>query len=163
MKLTKKKISLIVSAIVVVLVAVVFIIGSNGYERVEKETWKAICNKDADKLMAMYPDEFLDNVSKELKVSKKALKENLESNLKDIKVEYSDLTFEFGSVEEGYTSNGLDEYLDYFAEMFDYEAEPSKWVKVKIHDNNNKYSNDYCLKIGNRWYSVTAMTAIYEF
>lgn len=159
--MTKKKISLIVSAIAVVLIVVFFIIGSNGYERVEKETWKAICNQDADKLITMCPDELLDNVSKEFKTSKKTLKENLKSLLKDFDFEYSD--FEFGSVEEGYTSKDLDIYLYRFAEIVDYEAEPSKWVKVKIYDSNNNDSYiDYCLKIDNKWYSVLAMECIYE-
>lgn len=76
----------------------------NGYERVEKETWKAICNQDADKLITMCPDELLDNVSKEFKTSKKTLKENLKSLL--------------------YDSNNNDSYIDYCLKI------DNKWYSV---------------------------------
>lgn len=157
---TKKK------SIIVLIIAIIFIlvIGffMNSYKNTEKTLWKAIETENAKKIISMCPNDFVECVKTEIKSSTDYITNNLSNDLKKLNYNYDELSFQDYQT---YKKNEFPKYVKNFlsdmSDIVDYEVEPSKCVSVTV-DFGNYTETDYCIKIGNKWYSIETMRLVYN-
>ena len=142
---TKKKPLIILGICIIFIIIIAFFM--NGYKSTERTLWKAIETENAKKIISMCPNDFV-----------KCVKEEIKSSTDYI---YDELSFyDYQVYQKGEFPKYVESFLSDMSDIVNYEVEPSKCVSVKV-DFGNYTQTDYCIKIGNKWYSLEAMRLVY--
>lgn len=165
-----KRLPIIAIVVAILVILIIAVSSTNSYKSAEQNLWKGICNQDTKKIITMCPNDFFEQVSTGWKSSEEYITQKLERNLKDYPkdfdwydFEYSDLTFEYEVLEKGDIPKDVSDKLERFASFVDYEIEPSQCVKVDVSIPDSKtHAINYCIKIGSKWYSLSAMGLVYN-
>lgn len=156
---TKKKPLIILGICIIFIIIIAFFM--NGYKSTERTLWKAIETENAKKIISMCPKDFVKCVKEEIKSSTDYITNNLYNDLKKLNYNYDELSFyDYQVYQKGEFPEYVESFLSDMSDIVDYEVEPSKCVSVKV-DFGDYIETDYCIKIGNKWYSLEAMRLVY--
>ncbi len=118
---------------------------------VVKDVMKAMTDGDAEALVDLIPDDFINEIGKAGDMSESEvedyLEEELSESLSEFKEEYGDVEYKIGDVRDA-DDDELEDTKDAYDEM-NIEVEDLKYVEVEAEDETEEFS---AIKVDGRWY-----------